>query len=88
MNLDQLFLTVMTAIGVVLGVILAIYPEARALYIFVPVAMAAIELVCLIRPDRIAASRLSAQMRLLGFVLAILLMVLIPLFAGQAAGDV
>ncbi len=77
----------MAVIGVAVGIILVAAPESRNFklspYFWVLIAMAIFELVAFARGRGAPGTVLAVEARLLGFVLAIVLMVVIPILAGS-----
>jgi hypothetical protein len=86
MTLDGFFVAFMILIGIAVGIILVVVPDSRNYrvppYFWVLVAMAIFELAAFARGQGAPGTMLSMQARLAGFVLAIVLMVVIPIFAG------
>ena len=87
MTTDHIFLAFMSAVGIAAGAILIAMPETRDLrvppYFWVLIAMALFE-IALFAFWRGAPGRMvSNGARLLGFVLAIVIMVVLPILAGS-----
>jgi hypothetical protein len=76
----------MALVGVIVGIILVVSPGSRDYklppYFWVPVAMAAFELIAFARKGGARGTVVPLDARLGGFVLAILLMVVIPFVSG------
>jgi hypothetical protein len=87
MTMDRIFLAFMAVAGIVVGAILVIEPESRnyriAPYFWVLIAMVVFELAAYARGRGAPGTMISTEARLLGFVLAIILMVSIPIVAGS-----
>ena len=87
MSINHIFLASMAVIGVAVGIILVAAPESRNFklspYFWVLIAMAIFELVAFARGRGAPGTVLAVEARLLGFVLAIVLMVVIPILAGS-----
>jgi hypothetical protein len=85
MSIDRIFLGFMLAVGVAVGAIVTLRPETRSFrvppYFWVLMAMALFEAINFFRGRGAAGTMVSMEMRLLGFVLAIVLMVVIPILA-------
>jgi len=87
MTIDRIFIAFMVITGIVVGAILVIEPESRnyriAPYFWVLIAMVVFELAAYARGRGAPGTMISTEARLLGFVLAIVLMVAIPVVAGS-----
>jgi hypothetical protein len=87
MTLDRVFLGFMVLVGIAIGIVLLFAPETRDYrlppYFWVLIAMAIFELGVLARGRGAPGTVLTMQARLAGFVLAVVLMVVIPIFAGS-----
>ena len=87
MTLNHIFLGFMTLVGVATGAVLVAKPELRDFrvspYFWVLIAMAVFELGIVAHRRGTPGSFLGIEVRLLGFVLAIVLMVGIPVIAGS-----
>lgn len=85
--INRLFFAFMIAAGLATGVVLVLKPEARDFrvppYFWVLIAMALFEFAAYARGRGAPGTMVSMEVRLLGFVLAIVLMVVIPIFAGS-----
>ena len=77
----------MIAAGIAVGVLLVIKPQARDFlvppYFWILIAMALFEFAAYARGRGAPGTTVAMEMRLLGFVLAIVLMVVIPIVAGS-----
>jgi len=87
MTIDRIFIAFMVLAGLGVGAVLVIEPEARnyriAPYFWVLIAMVVFELVAYARGRGAPGTMISTEARLLGFVLAIVIMVAIPIIAGS-----
>jgi len=87
MTLNHIFIGFMTLVGVATGALLVVKPELRDLrvppYFWVLIAMAGFELAVVAYRRGTPGSFMGIEVRLLGFVLAIVLMVGIPVVAGS-----
>jgi phosphatidylglycerophosphate synthase len=87
MTIDRFFIGFMMLAGVAVGAVLVIEPEARnyriAPYFWVLIAMVVFELAAYARGRGAPGTMISTEARLLGFVLAIVIMVAIPAIAGS-----
>ena len=87
MTIDRIFLAFMIVAGAAVGVLLVVMPQARDFrvppYFWVLLAMALFELGAYARGRGAPGTMVAMEMRLLGFVLAIVLMVVIPILAGS-----
>lgn len=88
MTIDRIFLVFMAVVGAAVGAILILRPETRDFrippYFWVLIAMALFEGVAYARGRGAPGTMLGMDARLLGFVLAIVLMVVIPIVAGSS----
>ena len=88
MTIDRIFLIFMAAIGSAVGILLIVMPHARDFrvppYFWVLIAMILFELAAYARGRGAPGTMVAMEMRLLGFVLAIVLMVVIPILAGSS----
>lgn len=89
MTINRLFIAFMCVVGAAVGIVLVIRPEARDFrvspYFWVLIAMALFELIAFARGRGAAGTVVAMEARLCGFVLAIVLMVVIPIVAGSPA---
>ena len=87
MTIDRIFIAFMIACGLIIAAILVLYPESREArispYFWVLISMAIFELVAFSRGRGEPGSVINAYTRLIGFVIAIVLMLAIPYLAGQ-----
>jgi len=78
----------MGLVGVAIGVILVAAPETRDYrvppYYWVLIAMAVFELIAFARARGAPGTMITMQARLLGLVLAVVVMVLVPILAGSS----
>jgi len=88
MTIDRIFLAFMGLVGVAIGVILVAAPETRDYrvppYYWVLIAMAVFELIAFARARGAPGTMITMQARLLGLVLAVVVMVLVPILAGSS----
>lgn len=89
MTINRLFIAFMCVVGAAVGLFLVLRPESRDFrmppYFWVLIAMALFELVAFARSRGAAGTVVAMEARLAGFVLAIVLMVVIPILAGSPA---
>jgi hypothetical protein len=89
MSINHIFIAFMVVIGAAVGVALVIAPDLRNFrispYFWVLIAMAIFELLAFARGRGAPGTVVAMEARLLGFVLAIVLMVTIPIIAGSPA---
>ena len=89
MTINHVFLAFMTLVGAAVGAILVAAPESRDYrlppYFWVLIAMALFELVAFARGRGASGTVVAMDARLGGFVLAIVLMVIIPIIASSPA---
>jgi hypothetical protein len=89
MTINRLFLAFMCLVGAAVGLVLVLRPESRDLrvppYFWVLIAMALFELIAFARGRGAPGTVVAMEARLAGFVLAIVLMVVIPIVAGSPA---
>ena len=87
MILDRIFVGFMALVGIAIGFVLVVAPESRDYrvppYFWVLIAMAIFELAAFARGRGAPGTVLTMQARLAGFALAVVLMVVIPIFAGS-----
>ena len=87
MNTDHIFIGFMILIGVIAGAILIAEPEARNFrvppYFWVLIAMALFEVTMFAFYRGVPGRMVSNGARLLGFVLAIVIMAVMPILAGS-----
>jgi hypothetical protein len=89
MSINHVFLAFMVLVGAGVGIVLVLYPESRDFrlspYFWVLIAMALFELAAFARGQGAPGTVVTMDARLAGFVLAIVLMVVIPILAGSPA---
>jgi hypothetical protein len=89
MTVNHLFLAFMAAVGGAVGIILVVRPEMRdywvAPYFWVLVAMALFELLAFARGRGAPGTAVTMDVRVSGFLMAIVLMVVIPIVSGSSA---
>ena len=87
MTIDRIFIGFMTAVGIATGAILIAMPELRNFrvppYFWALIAMALFEVTVFAFYRGVPGQMVSNGARLLGFVLAIVIMVVIPILAGS-----
>ena len=86
MTINHVFLAFMALVGAAVGTILVVAPESRdyrvSPYFWVLIAMAVFELAAFARGRGAPGMVVAMEARLCGFVLAIVLMVVIPILSG------
>ena len=89
MSINHIFIAFMVVVGAAVGIALVIAPDLRNFrispYFWVLIAMAIFELLAFARGRGAPGTVVAMEARLLGFVLAIVLMVVIPIVAGSPA---
>lgn len=89
MSINHIFFAFMVVVGAAVGVALVVAPDLRNFrispYFWVLIAMAIFELLAFVRGRGAPGTQVTMDARLLGFVLAIVLMVVIPIVAGSPA---
>jgi hypothetical protein len=87
MTTDHVFIGFMAAVGIAAGAILIAMPETRDLrvppYFWVLIAMAIFEITLFAFYRGVPGRMVSNGARLLGFVLAVVIMVVMPILAGS-----
>jgi hypothetical protein len=87
MTIDRIFIVFMTSCGLILTGLVLLFPQSRNLgippYFWVLIPMAIFEAVAFARNRGAPGSVIAMETRLIGFVIAIALMLLIPYLAGQ-----
>jgi hypothetical protein len=87
MPINRFFLSYMAAVGFACGAILVIAPDARNLrvppYFWVLALMIAFELTAYLYGRGRPGTVIGMDVRLFGFVMAIVLMIVLPIFAGS-----
>ena len=85
-TINRLFLGFTAVAGLTIGVVLILKPEARDFrippFFWLVIAMALFELAAFARGQGAPGSTVRMEIRLLGFVLALLLMIALPVLAG------
>jgi hypothetical protein len=89
MTINHIFLAFMGVVGAAVGTVLVVAPELRDFrvspYFWVLIAMAVFELIAFARGRGAPGTVVTMEARLIGFVLAIVLMVAIPILVGSPA---
>ena len=89
MTTDHVFIGFMGAVGIAAGAILIAMPAAQDFsvspYFWVLIAMAAFEITLFTVFRGVPGRVISNGARLLGFVLAVVIMVVMPILAGSSA---
>jgi hypothetical protein len=87
MTLNHIFLGFMALIGVAVGALLVAKPEVRDFrlppYFWILIAMLLFELAVFLRRKGAPGGMISMEVRLLGLVVGVVLMVVIPAIAGS-----
>lgn len=87
MTLNHLFFGFMALIGAAVGALLVAKPALRDFglppYFWILIAMLLFELVVFLRTGRMPGATIAMEVRLLGLVLGVVLMVIIPVIAGS-----
>jgi hypothetical protein len=87
MTTDHIFIGFMGAVGLAAGALLIAMPETRDLrvppYFWVLIAMAAFELTLFAVYRGVPGRMVSNGARILGFVLAVVIMIVLPILAGS-----
>jgi len=86
-QINRIFLGFMIAAGLAAGLVLVVRPELRDFrispYFWILIAMALFEFAAFARGRGAPGTTIAMEIRLLGFVLAVVLMVAIPVVAGS-----
>ncbi len=87
-KVDCLFLLFMGLVGVAIGIVLVVVPESRTYklppYFWVLIAMAMFEITAFVIRERgIPGAVVTMRTRILGFALALVLLIVIPVLAGS-----
>jgi hypothetical protein len=89
LTINHIFLGFMTLAGAAVGIVLVMAPQVRDFrvspYFWVLIAMAAFELAAFARGRGEPGTVVAMEARLCGFMLAIVLMVVIPILSGSSA---
>lgn len=87
MTLNRVFIAFMAALGLAVGIVLAIFPEARTAkvppYFWVLIAMLIFDLATYARGRGVPGTMVTMDVRAIGFIVAIVLMVAVPILAGS-----
>jgi hypothetical protein len=87
MTIDRIFIVFMASCGLILAGIVLLFPQSRDIgippYFWVLIPMAIFEAVAFARNRGAPGSVIAMETRLIGFVIAIVLMLVIPYLAGQ-----
>jgi hypothetical protein len=87
MTINHVFLAFMALIGAAVGIMLVVAPQIRdykiSPYFWVLIAMAVFELAAFARGRGAPGTVVAMEARLCGFVLAIVLMIVIPILSGS-----
>ena len=87
MSVNHVFLGFMTFVGIAAGLSLVAYPESRDFqiipYFWIVIAMAIFEVATYARGRGTAATMISMEVRLIGFLIGVALMIVIPILAGS-----
>ena len=90
MTINHLFLAFMAVVGAAVGIILVVKPETRDFrvspYFWVLLAMVLFELLAFARGRCAPGTVVTMDVRVSGFLMAIVLMVVIPIVSGSSAG--
>ena len=88
MSINHLFLAFMGVVGAAVGIVLVVEPETRdyriSPYFWVLLAMALFELLAFARGRGAPGTAVTMDVRVSGFLMAIVLMVVIPIVAGSS----
>jgi hypothetical protein len=86
MTIDRILIAFMIVTGTAVGVVPILWPQAREFrlspYFWVLIALGVFELINFARGRGAPGTLISIEARLLGFVIAIVLMIVIPLLVG------
>lgn len=89
MTINHLFLAFMAVVGAAVGIILVVKPETRDFrvspYFWVLLAMGLFELLAFARGRGAPGTAVTMDVRVSGFLMAIVLMVVIPIVSGSSA---
>ena len=90
MTINHLFIPFMAVVGAAVGIILVVKPEIRDFrispYFWVLLAMVLFELLAFARGRGAPGTDVTMDVRVSGFLMAIVLMVVIPIVSGSSAG--
>jgi hypothetical protein len=86
MDISRIFFIYAIVVGLIVGGVIVLYPQSRdfaiAPYFWVLIAFGAFELLAFAR-SKTSGPPITATTRIVGFAIALVLMVLIPLAAGM-----
>ena len=86
-QINRIFLGFMIAAGLAAGLVLVARPELRDFrispYFWILIAMALFEFAAFARGRGAPGTMIAMEIRLLGFVLSVVLMILVPVLAGS-----
>ena len=86
MNIDRIFIVFAIIVGVAVGGVIVLVPQSRTIglapYFWVLIAFALFEGIVYARRGRAAGPPITMTTRIIGFAIALALMVLIPMAAG------
>lgn len=87
MTLNRVFVAFMAVVGTAVGIVLALAPEARNAkvppYFWVLIIMLIFELATYARGRGAPGTMVTMEFRMLGFIVAIVAMVAVPILAGS-----
>ena len=87
MTIDRIFIVFMALCGLILAGLVLLFPQSRDIgispYFWVLIPMAIFEVAAFARNRGAPGSVIGMETRLIGFVIAIALLLLIPYLAGQ-----
>lgn len=87
MTVDRIFIAFMTLCGLILAGLVLLFPQSRDFgippYFWVLIPMAVFEALTFARNRSAPGSVIAMETRLIGFVIAIALLLVIPYLAGQ-----
>jgi hypothetical protein len=87
MTIDRIFIVFMALCGLILAGLVLLFPHSRDIgippYFWVLIPMAIFEVAAFARSRGAPGSVIAMETRLIGFVIAIALLLLIPYLAGQ-----
>jgi hypothetical protein len=87
MNISRIFIGFAIVVGLIVGGTIVLFPQSRdfavAPYFWVLIAFGLFELLAFVRSGSAAGPPVSAQTRIIGFVIALALMIFVPLAAGM-----
>jgi hypothetical protein len=87
MTIDRIFIVFMTSCGLILAGLVMVFPQSRTFgvppYFWVLIPMAIFEAIAFARNRGAPGSVIAMETRLIGFVIAVALLLVIPYLAGQ-----